>query len=341
MIIARTAIVFVIAVLSSAVAWAQKTDVVALVNGDRNTGEIEELDRGRLSLDTDDAGMISFEWDKVATVESARLFEVITSDGRHFLGSFARGGARSMLITTATGTVTLPMSEVTRIHPIGTSFWARLEGSIDAGFTFTQSSGIAQLNVNSEIIFRRPSFLLQLTTSDTLVRQRDEEGRDDRGSIDLTYVRDIGRKLFWAGVGRFESNESLGLSLRSQLGGWLGTRLVDSNRGRFEVGAGAVYNFEHGLDTEPTRNIEGLLGLQGSYYTYNGRKTTLDASVDYFPGLSEWGRHRLQLNTAVKQELGWDFTVALNLYDTFDSAPPSPDAVRNDVGVVISIGWTF
>jgi hypothetical protein len=341
MVIARTAIVFVVAVLSSAAAWAQKTDVVTLANGDRNTGDIDELDRGRLSLDTDDAGMISFEWDKVATVESARLFEVITSDGRHLLGSLGPGTARSMLITTATGTITVSMSEVTRIHPIGTSFWARLEGSIDAGFTYTQSSEIAQLNVNSEIIFRRPSFLLQLTTSDTLVRQRDEEGRDDRGSIDLTYVRDIGPKWFWAGVGRFESNESLGLSLRSQLGGWLGTRLVDANRGRFEVGAGAVYNFENGLDTEPTRNIEGLLGLQGSYYTYSGRQTTFDASVDYFPGLSEWGRHRLQLNTAVKQDLGWDFTVALNLYDTFDSAPPSPDAVRNDVGVVLSIGWTF
>jgi len=36
-----------------------------------------------------------------------------------------------------------------------------------------------------------------------------------------------------------------------------------------------------------------------------------------------------------------DFFVALTLYDTFDSEPPSPDADRNDVGVVISLGWSY
>ena len=99
-----------------------------------------------------------------------------------------------------------------------------------------------------------------------------------------------------------------------------------------------VDNHEDGVDTEPRQNIEGLLGMQT---WYDGPKTDLDASVGYFPGLSDWGRHRLQINSAVKRDLWKDFFVALNLYDTFDSAPPSPDADRNDVGVVTSIGWSF
>ena len=81
--------------------------------------------------------------------------------------------------------------------------------------------------------------------------------------------------------------------------------------------------------------------MQTSYYTYDRPKTNVDASVDYFPGLSDWGRQRLQVNAAVKRELWKDFSVAFNVYDTFDSAPPSPDAARNDVGVVISIGWSY
>jgi hypothetical protein len=206
------------------------------------------------------------------------------------------------------------------------------------GFTYTRSSGITQFNLNSRIVYRRPAFQLQLTTSDTLVRQRDDDERDDRGNLDLSYVRDIGRDWFWAGTGRLESNESLGLTLRSQLGGWVGVRLVNSNRATFDVGWGAVYNNEDGVDTEPRRNIEGLLGLET---WYDGPKTDLEATVDYFPGLSDWGRHRLQVDAAVKRELWNDFFVALNLYDTFDSAPPSPGADRNDVGVVASIGWSF
>jgi Protein of unknown function, DUF481 len=274
-------------------------------------------------------------------VEAARQFEVTTSDGPRFLGSLGRSSAQSVLIVSANDTITLSMSEVTGIVPIGASVWRRPEGSIDAGFSYTRSSEIAQLNLNSEIRVRRPAFMLQLTTSDTLVRRLDEDERDDRGSVDFSHVRYIGRQLFWAGVARFKTNESLGLTLRSQLGGWAGIRPVNSNRARFEFGGGAVYNNEDGVDTEPRRNIEGLLGLQTSYYTYDRPKTTVDASLDYFPGLTDWGRHRLQINTAVRRELWKDFFVGLNLYDTFDSDPPSPDAARNDVGVVISIGWSF
>ena len=315
--------------------------MVTLANGDRNTGEIEELDRGRLKFATDDAGTIMFEWDKIATLEAAGQFEVTTSDGRRFLGSLGRSSAQSVLIITVTDTITLSMSEVTGIIPIGASVWTRLDGSIDAGFTYTRSSGIAQFNLNSEIVYHRPAFMLQLTTSDTLIRRTDEEKRDDRGSVDFSYVRYIGRQWFWAGTARFESNESLGLSLRSQLGGWVGLRPVNSNRARFEFGGGAVYNNEDGVDTEPRRNIEGLVGLQTSYYTYDRPRTTIDASVDYFPGLSDWGRHRLQINAAAKRELWKDFFVALNMYDTFDSRPPSPGANRNDVGVVASVGWSY
>ena len=42
--------------------------------------------------------------------------------------------------------------------PIGASFWAKLDGSVDAGFTYTRSSGIAQTTLNSDTVFRRPAF---------------------------------------------------------------------------------------------------------------------------------------------------------------------------------------
>jgi hypothetical protein len=29
------------------------------------------------------------------------------------------------------------------------------------------------------------------------------------------------------------------------------------------------------------------------------------------------------------------------LYNTFDSRPPNPDANTNDIGIVVSIGWSY
>ena len=315
---------------------------MTLLNGDRITGEIKNLKLGRLELKTDDAGTIDVEWDKIASVEAARGFEVETVDGRRILGSFARTvDRRTVQIAGSDGVVSLAMADVTRIAPIGASFWRKLDGSFDAGFTYSQSSGIAQTTLNSNTQFRRPSFVIRLVGSATLTSQPDETERDDRGSVELEYARYRGRRWFVSGGARFDSNESLGLRLRSQVSGVLGLRVVNTNRAQLELGAGLVINDERAFDAPPSQNVEGVLALQTSYYTYDRPKTNFDTNFRYYPSLNNLGRQRVQLDTAVKQELLKDFFVALHLSDSFDSAPPKPGAARNDVSVSFSIGWSF
>jgi hypothetical protein len=340
---ARAVAVLAILLASSTTAWGQgKTDVVTLRNGDRITGEIASLSRGRLEFKTDDAGTLDIEWDKVAFVEAARGFEIETGDGRRLLGSFTRAVDSGALRITGPGTVTsLSMSEVTRITPIGASFWAKIDGSFDAGFSYSQSSGISQTTLNSYSQFRRPAFVVRLSGSATLTTKSDDPQRDDRGSVDLSYVRYRGRRWFAAGAARFESNESLGLLLRSQISGILGLRLVNTNHAQFEAGAGLVVNDERAIDAPETQNVEAVLSARASYYTYDRPKTQFDTSVQYYPSLSTWGRQRVQLDTGIKHELLKDFFVALHVYDSFDSAPPKPGAARNDVGVSFSVGWSY
>ncbi len=79
----RAVVAIVLSLAVSTTLWAQpRTDVVTLPNGDRITGEVVRLDRGRLEFKTDDAGTLYLEWDKLATVVATRLVEVVTSDGR-------------------------------------------------------------------------------------------------------------------------------------------------------------------------------------------------------------------------------------------------------------------
>lgn len=334
---------FVLLTLLPAGSQAQpKTDVVTLSNGDRITGEVKRLDRGRLEFSTDDAGTLYLEWDKlVSLVAAARRVEVVTDDGRRFLGTLAAADHQTIAVVGPDQTVTLAMSEVTIIRPIGASFWRKLDGSLDAGFSYTRSSGVAQLNVNSDTVFQKFASQMRLAASLTVTQTEDDEGRDDRGTLEASYLRYPWREWFVTGTARFETNESLGLELRSQIGAATGPRLVNSNRGQLMLGAGAVVNDERGVDVEPQQNVEGLLAFSGSFFTYDRPKTNLDATLLYYPSLSNPGRHRLQLDAGVKRELLKDFFVALSLYDTYDSRPPNPTADRNDVGVVASIGWTY
>jgi hypothetical protein len=331
-----------LALYPGATLYAQpKTDVVTFANGDRITGEIKRLDRGRLEFSTDDAGTLYLEWDKLVSVVAARIVEVVTSDGRRFLGSLGSAGVRSIAVVTPGGTVTLPMPDVTIVRPIGGSFWGKLDGAIDAGFDYTRSSGVAQLNFNSDTVLQTPASRARLTASLTVTEKDDDSGRDDRGSLEASYLRYPWREWFITAAARFESNESLGLELRSQFAVATGPRLVNSNRAQLALGAGLVVNDERGVGVEATQNLEALVTVRTAFYTYDRPKTNLDINLQYYPSLSDPGRQRVQLDAGVKRELWKDLFLALNLYNTYDNRPPNPAADTNDVGVVMSVGWSY
>src|SRR5262249_19038489 len=154
-------------------ARAQKTDIVTLANGDRITGEVSTLNRGQLEYKTDDQGTLYIEWDKIATVTSTGQLEVGTSDGQRYVGSLASAPGRGLRVVATAGTDRLLMTDVTIITKIGRSFWTKLDGSIDVGFSYTKSSDIAQLNVNSSTVYRSPSFEARLTGSGTVTQTGD------------------------------------------------------------------------------------------------------------------------------------------------------------------------
>ena len=330
---------------SGGTAWAaDKTDVVTLQNGDRFTGEILNLNRGRVELKTDNAGTIEIEWDNVASLVSRRQFTVTMTDGTRLIGTLAPStqGATVALVTQA-GERRLAMLDITSIEPLGQSFWAKLMGSVGAGFNYTRSSGVSQFTMNSDTTYRQPAFVASVSGSATLTKQN-EDTDDPAGAVanvQFIYERYRGRRWFVAGATQLETNESLGLTLRAQVGGLLGARLVNTNSAQVQAGAGIAGNRERGVDVESTNNVEGVVMLKTSYYTYDRPKTNFDSTVQYYPSLSNWGRQRFHFDSSVRRELWKDFYVSLNLYDTFDSAPPNPDAARNDVGVTLSINWSF
>ena len=318
-----------------------KTDIVTLGNGDRITGEVKALSRGRLEFSTDDAGTLYLEWDKLVSVVAARNFEVVTRDGRRFLGQLAAADPRHISVANLVGLVALPMADVTIIREIGKGFWNQLDGSFDVGFSYTRSSGVAQLNLNSDTVYARPAFRGRLVASLTQTEKDDGSGRDDRGYIELSYLRYRWQEWFITGAGRLETNESLGLELRSQIAIAIGPRLVNSNRAQLSLAAGIAVNDERGVDVEGAQNVEALFGFDYSYYTYDRPRTNVDIQIQYYPSVSHPGRHRVQADAGVKREIWKDLFVSLNMYNTFDSQPPNPAANTNDVGIVTSIGWSY
>ena len=66
-----------------------KTDVLILDNGDRITGEIKQLQHGRLQISTDRIGLIDVEWQGVVAVESDYEFQFDRVNGQRLSGLIA------------------------------------------------------------------------------------------------------------------------------------------------------------------------------------------------------------------------------------------------------------
>lgn len=325
---------------ASVQAQQRYSDVVVLTNGDRITGEIKGLSRGRLSFDVKPVGVISINWAYVAELTSALLFEVETNTGERMLGTLSRVGRGKLTVATLGGPVAFDLPTVVEIAPIGRSFFKRLDGSISLGGSYTQASGVAQLTFALDVKARRPSFEWRVNVDDYVTLET-EGGTSERFSGSVGYSRDITGRWAVFGGGQIERNPDLGFDFRATVGGGMERTLLRSNRSSMVIGAGLAGSQEVPLDAPGETLVQGLFTFRHSYFTYTTPKTSLDTTFNAYPILNQWGRWRVEANTSLSREIVKNFSVAVSLYESFDNRPPSAEASRNDAGATLSIAFTF
>jgi uncharacterized protein DUF481 len=322
-------------------ASAQKTDVIALENGDRITGEIKSYGQGRLTLDTLAAGLVSIKWNRIVSITSDKLFDLQTIDGTRYYGTLAPSDPPGKLvIDTAAGNITLGFFEMFRLAPLYLTFWRRWDGNLDLGFNYTESSQLVQLNLNAQGTYRKPTFSLESTISVTYSRQSDVTG-SSRGTYSLTYFRFLSDRWYLLTGAGLDRNVELGLQLRVlwALGG--GRNLIQTNQTVLAVSAGVSVNHEQPVEGEGKYNAEALIGGKYSYFTYDFPNVTLSGSVLVFPSITESGRVRIEANASAKRDLISDLYVSLAVFDSYDSRDPTTGLSKNDWGPTLSVGWKF
>jgi hypothetical protein len=320
---------------------AQKTDVVEMINGDRYTGEIRSYGEGRVSLDTSDAGIVSIKWNKILAITSSKTFDIELTDGTHLYGSFAPS-VPSGKLDVVTGDVrrTLDYLEIVRFARLRMTFWNRIDGSFDLGFTYTQASQFAQFNLNGEATYRARPFEVNARLSMFLSTQEGVTSTR-RSSLFLEDEHYLKNRWFVGAVAGYERNIDLGLDLRASLGASLGRFLFQTNQSSLVGFVALTGNRENPVEGDGRYNAEAVLATKYSTFMYDFPNLKVSASLQVIPSLSELGRVRLQADASVEREIVSDFKVSIYLFDSFDSRPPTPGASENDWGPTIAIGYKF
>lgn len=318
----------------------EKTDLVFLSNGDRMTGEIQQMDRGILKLSTNDIGTLNIEWEDVDSLNSVYQFRVEDQFGLKYFGAIFLTRAGMLEVIQGGQTERVPHAGVVAITPLEASFWQQLDGSISMGFSYTKSNSLAQLSADISVRRRTLIRLFELDLSSITTGQEDKatQRRDD---FSLTYSRLFEGPWFVTGSGGTQTNDELGLNLRVSLSAGPGFNFVQNNHSDLVSAAGLSVNEEWSDNNDGNDNLEAFLSVDYSLFRYDYPKTDITTEITVYSNLTTWGRVRSEFDISATREIVKDFTIVLSFYNSSDNQPPDPTAANNDYGLVTSLGWTF
>jgi len=335
-----TTVLLLAAMLSPARA-REKTDEIVLANGDLIHGEIKELTLGRVKYSTDAADTIYIKWEDIVSITSDYYYEVELTDGTRYFGSLGAPDHEGVLVVIlGEQSVDLVKAEVVEIAPIKSTFLARVDGSLNLGFNFTKSSGVATLNVGATATHRAREFMNDLFFSSNVTVQTDRED-STRGDLNYTHVRFLENRYLWGAGAALQRNDELGIDLRILLQGGVGRAFVQTNHNRLVANTGLAVNKEWNTSGPSDVNLEAFFSGSYRYYQYRTPKADILVKLDLFPGLTDWGRIRAEFSMNFRREMVKDFFWNLEPFYSFDNRPRTVEASNDDWGIVTSVSWTF
>ncbi|GIK61428.1 MAG: DUF481 domain-containing protein [Ignavibacteriota bacterium] len=322
--------------------FAQKTDIVTLLNGDKITGEVKYLRVGILTFKTDNMETVSIQWNKIQSIETQNYFEIEVADGRVFFGSIAPSDNEGMMIVKG---VTLDhnlfMKYIVRINRIKESFWDILDGYVKFGFSFTKASQIGQISFGGNAKYRTKINVSELSLN-SVITTTEKEATSSKNDLSFSYQHNLEHEWFAGGIASLQENSELGIKLRTSLGGGIGNNFIQSQNQWLYTLAGLSVNREVKTDnTEAKFNVEGLINVQYQLFKYDHPKANFLTYIYVFPSLNDFGRYRFNYNAQLSWEIFIDFYWDLTFYFEYDNEPQSENSSQSDYRIDTSIKFEF
>lgn len=317
-------------------------DKIYLKNGDRITGNIKELDRGKLRVKTTTMDTVYLDWLDVESIESNTYLRIAKTDGTFTYGRVQRSDMTENLQIYDRGKITeIPVLEVASAKRlrVDESFWRRLEGDVSAGIDYKKASDILLVNVASNLRLREEKYEIGFgfNWNETT---RTEDNNSSRADLRGDYTRLLRDRWFWKASAGLERNQELGIDLRTIISGTAGKYFIQTSTMRFEVNVGLAASLEDRTDGTTQDGVEGLIRSSFDIFQLNIPTTRLTANVNLFPGITESGRVRVNTDITLRNEIFVDFFWDLSFYHSYDNQP-ADGFEGEDFGIVTSLGASF
>ena len=328
-----------------------RADEVVMKNGDRVTGTIIKQDGKTITVKTDNFGVVTAPWEKVASLKSDQPVHVVLNDGKTLVGTVAPGEGK-LAITTRDTKVEVTPGEVAAIRDAdeqkayerllkpgllqlwsgaGSVGWAGTSGNAKT-LTFTTAFNLARVTATDKI-----SLDFNLIKASALINGLNAStAQAVRGGIG--YDHNVSPRLFVNVFNDYEFDRFQNLDLRFVIGGGFGFHAVKNERSVLNLLGGADYN-RSSFSTPLTRN--SAEAFWGDEYTLKlTGASSLTQGFRMFNDLSDRGEYRVNVDlgiaTKIRKWLSWN----LALSDRYLSNPV-PGRKSTDWLYTTGLGITF
>jgi putative salt-induced outer membrane protein YdiY len=293
-------------------------------------------------LNTSAAGTIDIEWFQVTGLESNYDYQVEISGGEQYFGTLKRTKRPGELkIVGSSETTTVALSDVVLMEVSGQRFWQRMRGSVNAGFSYTQSNKAVQYSLSGNVHYRgRKSF--GVLDAQSIFSNQENVDATKQNSMTALVAQKFSKNWFIFELGQVQSNPDLGFDLRGVLGGGVGHPFINNSKNLLNLLVGPMYNREAVTDSgDVDSSVEALVGLQLVHIQTQRHAPLISLGLNTFTAVSGSSRFRAQLYFNITWKIIAHMNFSFNIREEYDSAPPGTGANNNDLSVITSVGYSF
>ena len=331
-----TAAVFAVFIVSAGATYGQ--DVVITTTGDRLVGEIKKVEKDVLTLETgySDADF-KIEWDKIASIESARQFVMETFDGKRVSGSLKPDPAKKSVVQV--GDISVPLADVSALQPFERKFWSRWDTALDFGYSMTRTNSAKQLSLGTNVTYRDERYV-DVAFANVFRSSQENAPETQRWDVANDFRRFLGSRWYANTTQDFLNSEEQGLDLRTTIGGGGGRYLTRSSSQYLALGAGVAWTNENYTDAALPTKDSAEAYFASEFMTEKLKITDLITRFTYYPSLTISDRYRLAYRFDLDFNLPGDWYLRIGLFDNYDSQPPTGFS-KNDYGWSNAFGFKF
>jgi hypothetical protein len=331
-----------LALAKSSFIQGQERDTIVLRRGQIFIGTVKKAQLGEITIDDDDQKLLGVKLYKIRLLTTSRPFRIETNDKEIFIGvikSSTKDGWVNIILDNG-DTVACQIINLSMLIPLEKKFLTRINGNLSAGFSYTKSSDIGQVNLGSTIQYATRLFTYQLSLSmygslDSNKYSRDKED----GALLTTYS--LTPAWFLYGSFAYDRNLELSIARRYQESFGGGNKLFLRRQWQLLALSGIAFNEEKSTSGKSSGLlVEIPVALVFDFFKYQPHKMEINSTNYAFFSLSQKGRARFTADTRFSWELISNFFFDLSPYLNFDNQPPEGTS-NFDYGVVFSLSYKF